>query len=67
MLHDSGGNIHAVQQRLGHADPSTTLRMYGHALVGSQKAVAEKTLVSFLGDASGPEPGSTDHIGKQRT
>ncbi len=65
MLHDSGGNIHAVQQRLGHSDPSITLRMYGHALMGSQKAIAEQTIGSFLAQPSGGRPSVSDDSGKQ--
>lgn len=65
MLHDSGGNIHAVQQRLGHSDPSITLRMYGHALMGSQKAIAEQTIGSFLAEPSGGRPTVSDDSGKQ--
>ncbi len=50
LAHDSGGNLNAVQERLGHADVATTLRMYGHALKGSQEAIAERTMRSLLGE-----------------
>lgn len=37
----AGVPIHIVQQRLGHADVSTTLEVYAHALPGQDEAAAE--------------------------
>lgn len=37
----AGENIRVVQERLGHADVATTLRLYGHVLPGRDAAAAE--------------------------
>lgn len=44
-----GASIVDVASRLGHADTSTTLRRYAHALPGGGRAVADK-VSSALGD-----------------
>lgn len=38
----AGENIRVVQERLGHADVATTLRLYGHVLPGRDAAAAER-------------------------
>ncbi len=37
----SRGQVLAAQQRLGHADAATTLRVYCHALPGTDGAAAD--------------------------
>ena len=37
----TGGNIRVVQERLGHADVATTLRIYAHVLPGLDLAAAQ--------------------------
>ncbi len=41
MLLQAGQSVVVVSQRLGHADPSITLRIYGHVLTGWQKEAAQ--------------------------
>ena len=41
MLLQAGQSVVVVSQRLGHADPSITLRIYGHVLTGWQKGAAQ--------------------------
>ena len=41
MLLQQGHNVVVVSQRLGHKDPSITLKIYGHVLSGWQKGAAE--------------------------
>lgn len=37
LLIDRGANVLAIAQRMGHSDPSVTLRVYGHLLEGVQE------------------------------
>jgi len=37
----NGGNLNSVAQRVGHADPATTLKIYGHVLPTMQRQVAD--------------------------
>ena len=41
MLLQQGQSVVVVSQRLGHADPGITLRIYGHVLAGWQKGAAQ--------------------------
>lgn len=41
LLIDSGANVLAVAQRMGHTDPSLTLRVYGHLFEGVQEQLTE--------------------------
>jgi integrase len=41
LLIDSGANVLAVAQRMGHTDPSLTLRVYGHLFEGVQEELTE--------------------------
>ena len=41
LLIDSGANVLAVAQRMGHTDPSLTLRVYGHLFDGVQEELTE--------------------------
>jgi integrase len=42
MLIDLGANVLAVSQRMGHSDPSVTLREYGHLFEGAQQKLSEQ-------------------------
>jgi hypothetical protein len=42
MLIDMGVNPLVVAQRMGHSDPSVTLREYGHLFEGVQERVSEQ-------------------------
>lgn len=42
MLIDLGANVLAVAQRMGHSDPSVTLREYGHLYQGVQEQLSAK-------------------------
>lgn len=41
LLIDNGANVLAVAQRMGHTDPSLTLRVYGHLFEGVQKELTD--------------------------
>lgn len=42
ILLSDGVNINEVAERLGHADPSITLSIYGHVLPSRDQSLAEK-------------------------
>lgn len=42
LLIDLGANPLAIAQRMGHADASVTLRVYGHLFKGTQQKLSEK-------------------------
>ena len=42
MLIDLGANVLAVAERMGHSDPSVTLRDYGHLFQGVQEQLSTK-------------------------
>lgn len=42
LLIDMGANVLAVSQRMGHVDPSVTLREYGHLFEGTQEKLTEQ-------------------------
>ena len=42
MLIDLGANVLAVAQRMGHSDPSVTLREYGHLFEGAQEKLSDQ-------------------------
>ena len=42
LLIDSGANVLAVAQRMGHSDPAVTLREYGHLFEGVQERLTEQ-------------------------
>jgi integrase len=42
VLIDLGANVLAVAQRMGHADPGVTLRVYGHLFAGIQEELTRK-------------------------
>jgi len=49
----AGTDVRTVAFRLGHADPSTTLRVYPHALVAKDREAAA-ILGALVGQPSGP-------------
>ena len=49
-LLESGEDIKAVSERLGHADVATTLRMYAHVTPTMQKRAADRADRLFAGD-----------------
>lgn len=42
LLIDDGANVLAVAQRMGHTDPSVTLRVYGHLFEGAQEELTDR-------------------------
>ena len=42
LLIDRGANVLAVAQRMGHSDPTVTLRVYGHLFDGVQEKLTEE-------------------------
>ncbi len=42
LLIDDGANVLAVAQRMGHTDPSVTLRVYGHLFEGVQQELTDR-------------------------
>lgn len=66
MLIDLGANVLAVAQRMGHSDPSVTLREYGHLFQGVQEQLS--TQLDELRDATGKSRASTGSgMAAQRT
>ena len=51
----AGVNIRVVQERLGHADVATTLRLYGHVLPGRDAEAAERFSETIGRSAPGGE------------
>lgn len=41
-LLESGENLRTIAERLGHSSPTTTLRIYGHVLPGSDRSAANR-------------------------
>ena len=54
LLLQDGEPVHVVAERLGHADPSMTLRAYAHVL-RSQRASSATRFARIMGEAQGPE------------
>lgn len=54
LLLQDGEPVHVVAERLGHADPSMTLRVYAHVL-RSQRASSATRFARIMGEAQGPE------------
>ena len=48
-----GHNVRSVAARLGHADPTTTMRTYAHALDGLDQAIAD-TVAGVLDEGTEP-------------
>lgn len=43
----SGHDLRTVANRLGHANPAMTLRVYAHAVEGADRAVAETLAIAL--------------------
>lgn len=54
LLLQDGEPVHVVAERLGHADPSMTLRVYAHVL-RSQRASSATRFARIMGEAEGQE------------
>lgn len=54
LLLQDGEPVHVVAERLGHADPSMTLRVYAHVL-RSQRASSATRFARIMGEVQGPE------------
>jgi integrase len=74
MLIDLGANVLAVAQRMGHSDPSVTLREYGHLFEGVQERLSEQldqlrenTAAPTLGEIVEFAAGQTQDTGEQRS
>ncbi len=48
LMLSADGRVLVASRRLGHADPATTARMYGHTLPGDQREAAEKAMQSVM-------------------
>jgi len=53
LLLAAGVPVHVVSQRLGHADPGFTMRVYGHLLPRQQRDAAELVAKMVCGQAKG--------------
>ncbi len=42
LLIEQGANVLAIAQRMGHTDPSVTLRVYGHLFAGAQEDLTRR-------------------------
>jgi integrase len=66
LLIDLGANPLAIAQRMGHADASVTLRVYGHLFKGTQQKLSEK-LDALREATAGPHRiGDVVNIDKRR-
>lgn len=45
-----GHNVRSVAARLGHSDPTTTMRTYAHALEGLDQSIADTVAAVLDGD-----------------
>ena len=64
MLIEEGWDIRLIAQRLGHADPSITLRTYTHLINRHQQPEAV-SLGSILPLAKGENPNSSERVASQ--
>jgi integrase len=62
QLIGAGTDVRTVAGRLGHADPSTTLRVYSHAIADRDKAAAQ-----IIGELLFRPPGEPDKAGSLPT
>lgn len=45
----NGGALKAVSERVGHADPAITQRVYNHVIEGDDRDLADNTALYILG------------------
>jgi integrase len=57
----SGADVRTVAGRLGHADPSTTLRIYAHAVEARDRELAGMLGIAVLGPMNGMAQSDRTH------
>ena len=57
----SGADVRTVAGRLGHADPSTTLRIYSHAVEARDRELAGVLSAAVLGSMNGKSQSDSAH------
>ncbi|MGA8725374.1 MAG: tyrosine-type recombinase/integrase [Acidimicrobiales bacterium] len=67
MLFDSGANVLAVAQRMGHSDPAITLRQYGHLIEGAQRELTEQLEKRRQTRAASPLEGEVVELASRRS
>lgn len=65
LLIDLGANPLAIAQRMGHADATVTLRVYGHLFKGTQQKLSEKLDALREGTANNHRTGEIVNIDKR--
>ena len=60
----SGSPVTEVQHRLGHSDPSVTLRVYSHWYGDEDSGAGDRFASEFIPDAGGSEQASDRNSGK---
>jgi integrase len=66
MLIDDGANPVAVAERMGHSDPSITLRVYGHLFEGVQQQLTDRLETRREAAVKTPGPAELGNLGKRR-
>ena len=61
---DQGASLPEAAQRMGHSDPSVTLRVYAHVLEGSQQAITDRLAAALR--AVDAEPSSVVEMAGRR-
>ena len=56
LLIDAGASVVLVAQRLGHADPSMTLRVYSHLYPSAEAALADALDAAHAAPPATPDP-----------
>ena len=60
MLLTAGVPVHVVAERLGHADPAITLRVYAHVIRNSADGVAATFAAAVTGETDDEDQGDDD-------
>jgi integrase len=66
LLIDQGANVLAVAERMGHADPAITLRVYGHLFEGVQEQLTAKLEATRQAAEQAPQEGQIVGLNKRR-
>ena len=53
-----GISVLVVSERLGHANPSITYRIYSHVIPNAQAGVVDAMDAKFFGSVTHPSPGT---------